>query len=69
MKIIHYSRHHGGSQHTSTERTETNELTFSDWQRLHGGYFVEHPVRWSPPPEGYFLWRTFRGEVMAIRVD
>ena len=42
-------------------------LTFDAFKRIHGGDSAALPDGWCPPPQGFGLWKTSRGQYMAIR--
>jgi len=68
MKVSIYERRADGI-YRPTAPTDQSRLTFPDFKKIHAGGFADLPAGHLPPPDGFGIWRTGRGEILAIRDD
>ena len=66
MKVVTYRFRADGTA-VPDAAFHMERLPFAEFARIRGGALIDLPAGWAPPPDVYSMWRTARGEVMAVR--
>lgn len=67
MKVIAYRLRPDGSALADAFPTTMKRLKFADFAHIYGGGLTQPPPGYGSPPDGFSLWRTAKGEFMAVR--
>lgn len=67
MKVCTYHHHSFGQTFIPGQPMLLERLTFEAFKNAYGGGPAVQPPDHAGPPDGFTLWRTGKGDLMAIR--